>query len=487
MLSAPQPIAILEPSPLPARRPRAGAAVIVRHELRRLLGDLRFRACSLLIVTLFIVGAVAAATRFGGESRAQEALVRDYRNRITGVTVDEAAEILHPAFRPPWRLALLVDGGQTQSPDAATQGLSALVSPTLGQTHSGNDRLPVPQPLDWMFVVTLVLSMSAFLLAYDAVSGERQDGTLRLLLSYPVPRFQVLAGKLLAVWICLAAPFLTGALLSLLIGTLWGGLRWNGEDAAKIGLVLLLGLWAALFFTLAALLVSSLTRDPATSLGVLALLWVTAVVVVPALGGLLAHRLAPIPAESEINQRIAAIRAQVHGEYGGRESRWRGLEWATTDDFALERISARAENRRYALEDATRRWVLERKLGQAQLAHTLASASPAALLQDLAERLTGSGLWRDRSFLGQAASFRGTLAAWLRALDARDPRSPHILFFAGYLSRRPIDPAAVPRFAFREIPVRSGLAAARPALALFAFETLALAAAAFYSFSRYRP
>jgi ABC-type transport system involved in multi-copper enzyme maturation permease subunit len=487
MLSTPDHLTLLDPPVLPARRPQAGSSIIVRHELLRLLGDFRFRACSLLIVALLGIAAVVASTRSGSEFRAQETLFRDYRARIADVTVDEAAEILHPAVKPPWRLKLLVDGGQTQTPDVSSQALSALVSPVLGQTHGGNDRLPVPQPLDWMFVISLVLSMSAFLLGYDAVSGERQDGTLRQLLSYPVARWKVLAGKLLAVWICLAAPFLAGALLSLLIGALWGGLRWSGGDAAKIGLVLLLGLWAALFFTLAALLVSSLTRDPATSLGVLALSWVTAVVVIPALGGLLAHRLAPIPAESEINQRIAAIRAQVHGEYGGRESRWRGLEWATADDFALERISARAENRRYALEDAARRWVLERKLGQAHLAHTLAAVSPASLLQDLAERLTGSGLWRDRSFLEQARGFREPLAAWLRGLDARDPRSPHILFFTGYLSRRPIDPATVPRFAFREVHVREGLAAARPALALLAGETLVLAAAAFYFFFRYEP
>jgi hypothetical protein len=244
-------------------------------------------------------------------------------------------------------------------------------------------------------------------------------------------------------------------------------------------------LWAACFFALAALVVSSLIRDPAISLGVLSLLWVTAVVVVPALGGLLAHRLAPIPTESEIDRRMAAIRSQIHRESGGREAHWRRPEWAAADGFAWERISAQAENRRSALDGEVRAWVLERKLAQAQLARALASVSPASLVQDLGERLTGSGLGRDRSFLEQARSFRGTLATWLRDLDARDPSSPHILYFSGYLSRRPIDPATAPRFVFREVPVRSSLAAARPALAFFALETLALAAAAWLSFARY--
>jgi hypothetical protein len=484
MLSTPDRRPLFD-SPAPVRLQPAGAAVIVRHELRCLAGDLRFRACSLLIVVLLVVAAIAASTYCGSEARAQEALTRDYREQITGITVDGAAEILHPAIKPPWQLALLVDGGQTQTPDVYAQAVSALTSPTLGRTHSGNDRLPVSQPLDWMFVITLVLSMSAFLLAYDAVSGERQNGTLKLLLAYPVPRWKVLVAKLLAVWACLAVPFLTGALLSLWIVTLWGGLRWNGETAAKIVLVILLGLWAALFFTLVALLVSALTRDPATSLGALALLWVTAIVVIPALGGLLAHRLEPIPTEGEIGRRLAAVRVQVHREFAGRDERWRSPGWAAADGFAWERISAEAENRRYASEDGVRRWVLDRKLRQARLARGLAAVSPASLLQDLGEKLTGSGLGRDRSFLEQAHRFRDTLAARLRDLDGRDAQSPHILFFSGYLSQQPIAPAAVPRFAFREATLRDGLAAALPELALFSLESLLVAAAALFFFSRY--
>jgi ABC-type transport system involved in multi-copper enzyme maturation permease subunit len=458
---------------------------VFRHELRRLAGGFRLYACGLLIVLLLVAAAVTAAARFGDEGREQEAIAQRYRAHISHATVEAMAEIPHPATKPPWRLALLVDGGQSATPDLYTQALSALVSPELVQTHSDNDRLLAPKPLDWIFVVSVVLSLAACLLGYDAVCGERRAGTLKLLLSYPMPRWKIFTGKLLAAWACLAGPFLASALVSLLVAVAWGGLRWNGEDIVKIGLVTLLALWAALLFVLAALLVSSLTRDPATSLSVLTLLWVTAVVVVPALGGLLAHRLQPIPSESEIGRRSAEIGAEVDREYRGREAQWRRPEWAAADGFAWERISAQAENRRWALRDELRRWVIDRKLAQARLAYNLSSVSPPALIQNIAERMTSCGLWRDRSFLAQARSFRDTLTTWLGGLDARDPRSPHILFFSGYLSRQPVDPASVPRFAFREAPVRQGLAAARLALALLTCQTALLAVAAFFSFSRY--
>ncbi|MES1211665.1 MAG: DUF3526 domain-containing protein, partial [Acidobacteriota bacterium] len=131
------------------------------------------------------------------------------------------------------------------------------------------------------------------------------------------------------------------------------------------------------------------------------------------------------------------------------------------------------------------RQILDQKLRQATLAHNLASLSPPSLIEDIAERLLGTGLRRDRIFLEQAWAFRSALADRVRQLDAADPASPHILYFRSYLSQRPLAPDALPRFTFREPTLREGLAAARPALLLFAVETVLLAAAILLAFSRY--
>ncbi|HEY4595165.1 MAG TPA: ABC transporter permease subunit, partial [Thermoanaerobaculia bacterium] len=333
--------------------------------------------------------------------------------------------------------------------------------------------------------IRVVLPLAAFLLGYDAVCGERRRGTLSLLLSYPLPRWKVLAGKLLALWSCLAAPFLAGVAVSLLLAASAEGLPFRTADWTRIALVGLLGLWAAAFFALIAILVSSWCREPSTSLGVLAWLWVTGVIVVPALSGLLAHRLRPVPTEGEVAGRMRAIDQEITREYAGREGHWRPPEWAAADGFTWERASAEAESRRAAAREEVRQRALRRKVGQARLAKTLAWLSPASLVADLGERLTGAGLGRDESFLAQARGFRQVLAERVRALDAGDPRSPHILFFSGYVSERPVPPEAVPRFAFQELPVRQGLRAALPLLALLGAETLALAAAAFLFFARY--
>jgi ABC-type transport system involved in multi-copper enzyme maturation permease subunit len=466
-------------------RPWRPVAMIFRREVRRVTGDFRYPAIAVLLLAVMALAALSAGARYRGELFEQRAVEEGYARQLATLTVGQAADLLHPAVKPPWRLSLVADGGQTATPNVYAQALRALVPPEIRRVHGSNYRLPGHPPLDWTFALCVLLPLAAFLLGYDAVCGEREEGTLQLLLSYPVARWKVLAGKLLALWSCLAAPFLAGALLSLLLARTPSGIPLQGADLARAGLVALLGLWAIGLFVLVTLLVSTLSREASSSLSVLAWLWVLGVVVVPAVGGLLAHRLLPIPGEEETARRMAAIDRRIAREYAGREGHWRPPVWAAADGFAWERVSAEAENRRSAGREEVRRRVLQRKIDQARLVKALAWVSPASLAADLAERLAGSGPGRDESFIEQAWAFRSGLAERLRALDAGDPESPHILFFSGYVSERPLPPGAVARFAFREIPVREGLLDAIPLLTLFGAETLALAAASLFSFSRY--
>ena len=470
-----------------ARLPvRSVIATIARHEAHRLVSSFRFGAVSILLLLLLILPAVTASARHRLEREAHLAVAEEHSASLRGATVDDLAEIRYPALRPPWRLAFAVDGGQAATPDVYEQSLSPLVAPELRRTQEDNHRLPGPVPLDWLFAVRVVLSLAAFLLGHDVLCGERQAGTLKLLLSSPVPRWKILAGKLAALWTCLAAVLVLGFALS-------GGLLFvlgnslGGADLLKAGLVVLLGLWAAAFFSLTALVVSAASRAPATSLSVLVLLWVGGAVVIPALGSLLAHRLAPIPAEGEVKQRMQEIHRRIAWKHAGSEGRWRAPEWAAADGYAWERASARAEIERRRLQDEAHWWVIGRKLRQARLARTLGSLSPPALIQDLGERLTGAGGWRDRAFLAQARAFRPVLEDRVRRLDAADPASPHILFFRGYLSQQPVQPRDIPRFALREIPAAEGLALAAPALAMLGLETLALAILAVYLLARQEP
>ncbi|HVT58593.1 MAG TPA: ABC transporter permease subunit [Thermoanaerobaculia bacterium] len=454
------------------------------NQVRRLAGSWRYHATAWLLIATMMAAAVTAGASYRSTALEQAAVMDSHRRELAGATVDQLAEMLQPAIKPPLRLTLLVNQGQVSTPDVYSQALSPWIPPEIHRTQAGNHLLPIQEPIDWMFVIRVVLPLCAFILGYDAVCGERRSGTLKLLLSYPVPRSKVLAGRFLALWSCLAAPLLLGALLSLLVAIGPSGLPQSADDVARVGLVVLLGLWSTAFFVLLALLVSALSREDSTSLSLLAWLWVTAAIAVPAMSGLLAHRLLPVASDGEVAQRLEIVAQRIAHEYAGRAGNWRKREWARADGFAWERVSAQVEERRLALQDEIRREALARKLAQAELQRQIAAVSPAPLAEVLAELLTGSGPQRDESFIAQARAFRATLAERVRELDAVDSESPHILFFSGYLSQRPVAVGALPGFVFHERPIGLGFAAARPYLTAFALETVAVVLACLLAFAK---
>ncbi|MBY6262610.1 ABC transporter permease [Azospirillum sp. 412522] len=117
-----------------------------------------------------------------------------------------------------------------------------------------------------------LLPLIALLLSFDAVVGEIDRGTMTLLLSYPVARWQLLLGKFLghAAVIALATVVGYGAAGVALAmgGTAIGHESWRAF-AAMIGSSVMLG--AA--FTALGYLASTIVRDRGTAAGIAVAVW----------------------------------------------------------------------------------------------------------------------------------------------------------------------------------------------------------------------
>lgn len=125
-----------------------------------------------------------------------------------------------------------------------------------------------------IFLVPLI----ALLLSYDAIAGELERGTLGLLLSYPVARWEVVGGKFLghAAILAIATAVGYGAAGAALLA---GGAELEAQAwtafAAMIGSSILLG---ASFLALG-YLASTLVRDPRTAGGIAVGIWLVAAMI----------------------------------------------------------------------------------------------------------------------------------------------------------------------------------------------------------------
>jgi Cu-processing system permease protein len=124
-----------------------------------------------------------------------------------------------------------------------------------------------------IFLVPLI----ALLLSFDAVVGEAERGTLLLLLSYPLARWQIVVGKFLghATILALAIVLGYGAVAVVLLLTEQVALQAWSAFATLIGSTILLG---AAFLALGALS-SVVVRERATAAGLAVALWLLFVLI----------------------------------------------------------------------------------------------------------------------------------------------------------------------------------------------------------------
>ncbi len=420
---------------------------LFRREIEQSSEGFRFRLVTLLILVLMVTSAWISSTHYDAEVASHEEALTNYDAELSERRVAELATIRHLAIKPPWKLGFLVEGDQLREPNVYRRSLSPWSEPELVRLQAENPRLYAAEPLDWLFVIRVVLSLAAFILGYDAVCGERQSAILKMCLTYPIARWHVVVAKVAAVWVCLAVPFLIGALSSLFLLSFFSGLRFDAGEWFKIWAVVVLGLWAAFIYSLVALLVSVASRAAARSFAVLAFVWLAAVVVIPAAGGLLVSLVRPLPSAQETAQQMAEIRQTV--EIGG-PGKWRPKELASSDGFAEERQAASKQNERFEKQERLRREVSKRRFERLQWTRTFGSVLPMVLIEDLAERLVNSGSYRSQSFLEQSWQFYNVLADHTRQLDMADPSSQHIYFIEDFLSDENLDAEAVPRFEFVE-------------------------------------
>ncbi len=147
--------------------------------------------------------------------------------------------------------------------------------------QSSNPYLAIFAFFDMVYIFQLVLGLLAILIASEAISGEKEDGTLRLMLTTNVSRAQVLVGKILAGLTTLAIPTALGFILLtiLLLGT--ENIEVGISEWVRVGLLFVLSLLYLLVFYLIGLAVSCATHRSATSLIYALFVWALLAIVLP--------------------------------------------------------------------------------------------------------------------------------------------------------------------------------------------------------------
>lgn len=453
---------------------------IVRHELRAAWRDGRLRGVLLLTLVL-LAGAVLVGAANVRDLQAQrdEAAAIERANWLEQGPKNPhaAAHFGQYAFKPISGLALF-DRGVDRYLGVAVW-LEAHRQNTL--IHRPADDAPAVQRFGDLTAATIlqvVGPLLALLLTFAALAGERERGTLRLLLGQGVSPRALVLGKLAAAMLLLTPMLLVASVAAAALG---GGL-------ARVALLALAyGLYLGCFVALGAA-ISARARRTSTALVAALALWVAAVIVVPRLASDLAAWAYPTPSEHEFfaaigrdikegidghdpqNRRTEALKAELLARHGVKTVDELPVNFAGVALQAGEEYGDRVYDRRYAELHALHDRQADLRLG-------LSVLSPLLALRPLSAALCGTDVAAHRAFAAAAEAHRRALVRRLNEDVAQHPGAAPFDYQAGpelwrELDARKWQPPAAPPPDLRGLGVLAALLALSVSLALAATRRL---------------
>ena len=458
--------------------------IIAAKELRELIRDGRLLWAGGLVVALMLVALASgwerhvqvASERAAGQALDYEAWLQQGRRHPH----DAAEQGMH-VFKPEPALAILDPGIEPFV--GSTVWLQAHHQSELkfrpAQDATGLQRFGELSPA-WLLQVLFPLLI--IILGFNAVSGERERGTLRQVLSLGVPARSLMFGKAAALSMCVAILAVPGILALVLIAAI------NSSAAERLDVIyrmafLTIGYGFYLgFFIFLTLAASALARSSRISLVVLLGFWVTANLIAPRTASEAANKLYPTPSRLEFDVHLdhdieTAAGAAWLANFGVR------TQWDPS--LPLSKWGAALQVDDHAGYDAQDRnfgslWDTFERQQRAQ--QWIGSIAPIIALRDLSLGMAGTDFSQHRAFSAAAEAQRRTIQDIVSKdlIEHADPLgNAHFSYKAG-----PELWAQVPRFDYHPPSVSFALARHWPSLAILTILFCFGLALAGYAFAR---
>ncbi len=419
---------------------------ISKRELYDNLNSLRFALTTVLLLGLMLTNAVVHLREQPARIQKYLTAVRDARDALEA-RADSLYELAQKGpgklYKKPSDLHFCAEGGDPF--------LSSAVEALHYFWESGDlksfwqMRYPAATPnlinirpdvtkVDWAFVIGYVLSLIALLFTFDSVAGERESGTLRLMLANSVPRHTVLIGKFLGALMSVSIPFALAVLINLLVLSMSHAIHLSADTWGRLGIIFGVALLYVCLFLALGLLVSTRVQRSAVSLVMLLLTWVTLVVFMPSILALIASGFSSPMSTDELRVLQKQINDKHRNEYWSRpnaEALHAGSQYVTQEAADQERL---IEKR------------LNEQIAQVQRARAITRISPTAVVQHLLESFAGTGFERHLQFLENAQHYAQEYRTFIVDTDRGDPASLHLIGVQRAMSQKPVSPESIPIF-----------------------------------------
>lgn len=300
-----------------------------------------------------------------------------------------------------------------------------------------NPLLNIFTSLDLTLIYKIVISLLAMLFAFDVISGEKERGTLKLLIAQGVSRFKVILGKYFGNMMTLLASFLISLFIAFLIIILhFPNLK--TVDWMRILLFAVLTMFYMSFFFLFGLLISALTKKASHSLIFCLFVWILFVIIIPNLSTHLATVIKSVPPEKTFDVQIDELYSQTREKlrvwnednrasiniWGSMNSTEGQYVLRRADKVTIEHMKKLIAYSEPLYKERTDKiWAVKQDFyiklrNQEKLATRLNRLSPTGLFQEVSEMIARTDIFNYERYIQQATLFREAVFNYLDAKDA---------------------------------------------------------------------
>ncbi len=380
-------------------------SVLIQKELKAIILSPKFTAtfiiCSLLMLLSVYIG------------------IQEYQNSVKQYEagkqlIDEGLReatswnsVRYRAYRAPDPMQIFVSGLNYDIGRWSAINSQSMVK-LRNSSYTDDPIFAVFRFIDFAFIVLVVLSLFAIMFTYDAVNGEREDGTLKLVFANSVPRARYILAKCIGGWLGLVIPICLPILLSILLVQLFD-IPLSADNWLRLATLIAAAITFFTFFIILGVLISALTRRSSVSFLLALVAWIVFVLIIPRAGVIVAGQILPVPSTAEVEGQVQGFSKDRWATfYTAQEERWRerSLHNSQTD----EDLSAVEEEKLWKYleeDDAARKAVQQeidefdrklnddlrhRRTAQERLAFSLSRISPASAFQLAAMNLAGSDI-----------------------------------------------------------------------------------------------
>jgi ABC-type transport system involved in multi-copper enzyme maturation permease subunit len=351
-------------------------------------------------------------------------------------------------FREPSELAIFSNGVDEMLPNyMSTDYYDGLI--LSAETYLDNPLSVLYGKIDFSFMVNIVMSLLAIVFTFNAVTGEKEEGTFKLIMSNSLDRWKILFSKIIGAFISISIPLIISILISLIIISLSGTFEmFNTDFLVKIGIILLISFIYVLVFINLGIFISTMTHKSLNSKLMLLFIWVLFVLAIPKLSNMLTDVIHPVKSRQVLNLEKRIAKDNLNRERGERlKDIWDDQE---NYDELRKPIAAEFAQREKQLMTNMEQEYLNRKNNQTQLAKSLSRISPSSSFMLAISELSNTGLSELDNFLRYTEQFSSAMEDEVYSVGYTDISEKGYKFSMGV-----IDLTNMPRFLYQKLDIQS--------------------------------